>query len=57
MARFLLRITVVAVVAALVTTGVMRWLVGDVDPAVTGGIVGGVTGAVAASFGGPKKTE
>lgn len=42
-------VVLVAVVTAVAVTLVQRWLLGDASIAVTGGVVGAVTGAVAFS--------
>jgi hypothetical protein len=47
LASLLLRVSVVAVLAALLATLAQRWLVGEVHAGVTGGVVGGICAAFA----------
>jgi len=53
MIRYLVRITVIATIAALACAGFMKMFVDDIHPAIVGGVVGGVTGALAATV--PRK--
>ena len=56
-ARIAVTVVVVAAVAAVASALIQKWISGDVNPAVTGGVVGGLTAVVLARTSGGKRRE